>query len=97
MPFGSLPFEVNILFLLTIVFFGSLSQALFSFSLALKSSLFGPLRFSGTYCYSPFILAPHCFPFQVVPALNFAGALHTFQMSVGWKVNIRKSNINPAN
>ena len=75
-------------FLLTLVLFGSLSQALF---------LIGPLRRSGTYYYSQFIWVPHCFPFQVVPALNFAGAVHTFQMSVGWKVNIRKSNINPAN
>ena len=79
LPFGSWPFEANILFLLTIVLFGSLSQTLFLFSLALNSSLFGPLMLSGTYLYSQFIWVPHCFPFQVVPALNFAGALHTFQ------------------
>ena len=80
--------EKTFISLLTLVLFGSLSHALF---------LFGSLRRSGTYFYSPFVWVPHCFPFQVVPALNFAGAVHTFQMSVGWKVNIRKSNINPAN
>ena len=42
----------------------------------------------------PFCLWP-CFLFHV--ALDFKFAHTPSQMSVGWKVNIRKSNINPAN